>query len=218
VPYTTVVNRRIAPFSFGRQTRSGETWIRTAPNEQVPGKFTTNRGWLDPFNLVNTEDPEGRIVVSILSQHGVTQRFSGALIMGGDGNLIIEGKRGEGESFMLGLSAPEDLPKGIEADVRMLYSRAETVLGIVRFEWVHDGEQAWIVQMHSGATDTTLDYITSKQAERWQTFDVTKGLEGLRHMVSHLPDGTGIILSRRVGLTSHFADVIRRANVPARMN
>lgn len=217
VPFTTVISRRVAPFSFGRPTRSGETWIRTAPGEQVPGKFATNHGWLDPFNLLNTEDPDGDVIKSVLSQQGVTQLYSGALIMGGDGKLIVEGKRGEGKSLMAGVSAPEKLPVEIEAEVRALYARAEASLGIVRFEWVHDGEQAWIVQLHSGVTDSTHDYITSLKAERWQTFDVRAGLEELRKTLAVLSAGTGIVLSERVGLTSHFADVIRRANVPARM-
>jgi hypothetical protein len=217
VPFTTVINRRVAPFSFGRQTYSGETWIRTAPVEQVPGKFKTHHGWLDPFNLLKTEDPDDNAIMSVLSQQGVRQRYSGALIVGGDKQLIIEGKRGEGESLMLGTSAPEQLPKSIRADVQSLYLLAEAAIGEVRFEWVHDGDQAWIVQLHSGATETTQDYITRGDVERWQTFDVNAGLEELRKIVALLPAGTGLILSGRVGLTSHFADVIRRANVPARI-
>ena len=217
VPYTTVINRRVAPFSFGRPTCSGELWIRTAPREQVPGKFTTHHGWLDPFKLLNTEDPEGNAVVSVLSQQGVSQSYSGALIVGRDGNLIVEGKVGEGESLMLGAAAPEMLPEKIEADVRAVYTRADAALGPVRFEWVHDGDQVWIVQLHAGATDTMQDYITSKTASHWQSFDVRAGLEELRKAVATLPPDTGITLSGRVGLTSHFADVIRRANVAARM-
>jgi len=44
VPRTIVINRRIAPFSFGRPTGSSEVWTRTCPHEQVPGKFTTTKG------------------------------------------------------------------------------------------------------------------------------------------------------------------------------
>jgi hypothetical protein len=217
VPFTTVICRRVAPFSFGRPTCSGESWIRTAPIEQVPGRFATNHGWLDPFNLLMTEDPLGISIMSVLSQQGVFQFYSGALIVGGDGNLIIEGKSGEGESLMLGVSVPEELPRQVQMDIRALYARAEAVLGAVRFEWVHDGERAWIVQLHSGVTDTIQDDITNRTAERWQTFDVRLGLDELRKAVAALPVDTGIILSRRLGLTSHFADVLRRANVPARM-
>ena len=158
VPFTTVFGRRVAPFSFGRQTRSGEVWIRTAPIEQVPGKFTTHRGWLDPFNLLRAEDPKGETIVSVLSQVGVKQVYSGACIVGGDGILIIEGKRGEGKSLMLGTSAPERLPDEIDAAIAALYDQARAAFGPVRFEWVHDDQRAWIVQLHSGATDTTREF------------------------------------------------------------
>ncbi len=218
IPLTTVINRRIAPFSFGRATQSGETWIRTAPNVQVPGKFTTNHGWLDPFELLELEDPQGITISSVISQQGVRQRFSGALIVGADGQLIIEGKRGEGETLMLGVSSPEQLPSEVIGDVEALFARAKASIGNVRFEWVHDGEQAWIVQMHSGATDSMQGYITTKEAKYWQTFDVDTGLEKLREALKTLPSDTGVVLSERVGLTSHFADVLRRANVAARMN
>jgi hypothetical protein len=57
VPRTTAVSRKIAPFAFGLSTESCEWWTRTAPTEQVPGKFTTRRGWTDPFDLLRREDP-----------------------------------------------------------------------------------------------------------------------------------------------------------------
>lgn len=218
VPFTTVVNRRVAPFSFGTPTGSGETWIRTAPAEQTPGKFTTHQGWLDPFALLQSEDPSAMLIPSVLAQDGVFQRYSGALILGGDGELIIEGKAGEGESLMLGTTVPERLPSGIEGDLRAVYDRAAAALGAVRFEWVHDGERPWIVQLHRGATETTQEYITALAAERWQEFDVRAGLEALRRVVSELPADTGIALLGRVGLTSHFADVLRKAAVPARID
>jgi hypothetical protein len=217
VPFTTVFGRRVAPFSFGQATHSGEKWIRTAPIEQLPGKFTTHHGWIDPFVLLNAEDPDGDTIMSVLSQEGVRQLYSGALIVGSDGNLIIEGKSGEGESLMLGKSLPEPLPKRINEAVKTLYSRAAAALGVVRFEWVHDGDRAWIVQLHSGATATVGDSITNVAAETWLPFDVRLGLEELRKLVGRLSPGTGVELNGRIGLTSHLADVIRRANVPARM-
>ena len=82
VPSTTVIGRKCAPFTFGRSTGTGETWIRTCPREPVPGKFTTLRGWTDPFKLLDQEDPEGRELASVLSQEGVRAAFSGASIRG----------------------------------------------------------------------------------------------------------------------------------------
>jgi hypothetical protein len=218
VPFTTVIGRRIAPFSFGRETGLTTNWIRTSPSVQEPGKYTTQQGWIDPFELLSAEDPQGTAISSVLCQRGVLQMYSGALIVGIDSQIIIEGKAGEGETFMLGTSTPEELPESVLRDVKALFARAKNSLGPIRFEWVHDGERAWIVQLHVGATRSSADFITDFAAKHWQDFDVSKGLENLRIVVSKLPPDTGIILSQRVGLTSHFADVLRRANVAAKMN
>lgn len=217
VPRTTVINRRVAPFEFGVPTGWPETWIRTAPIEQVPGKFTTHRGWIDPYGLLQTEDPSGKEIASIIAQDGVRPKYSGALIVGRDGKPIVEGKQGEGETFMLGAAAPEKLPDEVLDAVRNLYELAAAALGPVRFEWVFDGERAWVVQLHRGATDTDAVHLTRKHADEWIEFDVTNGLEALRALIGELGDGTGIEIRGRVGLTSHIADVVRKADVPARM-
>jgi hypothetical protein len=217
VPLTTVVNRRVAPFSFGRPTGWSEYWIRTAPPEQIPGLFATRRGWTDPFILLRTEDPDGTDIASVLAQAGVYPAYSGALIVGADGGTIIEGQAGTGESLMRGETVPEPLPPRVLQDVRDLYARAEAVLGPVRFEWVHNGEHVWIVQFHRGATETTFLRVTSGEASDWVQFDVGAGLGALRALLTELPPNTGVILKGRIGLTSHLADVIRKARVPARI-
>jgi hypothetical protein len=217
VPHTTVVNRRVAPFSFGRSTGWGENWIRTAPPEQIPGLFATRRGWSDPFTLLRTEDPNGTDIASVLAQAGIYPAYSGALIVGADGETIIEGRAGIGEPLMRGETVPEPLPAGILQDVRDLYARAEAALGPVRFEWVHNGELAWIVQLHRGATESTPARVTSGEAKDWVQFDVEAGLEALRSLLAQLPRNTGVALKGGVGLTSHIADVIRKARVPARI-
>jgi hypothetical protein len=148
VPFTQVFPRRTAPFSFGRDTGISEPWIRTAPTEQMPGKFTTQRGWTDPFALMQREDPGGTAIASILAQRGVDARYSGALISQPDGGVLVEGVSGFGDPFMVGERAPEALPDAVTADVRAVYDRAHAVLGPVRFEWVHDGTQVWVVQLH----------------------------------------------------------------------
>lgn len=217
VPLTTVINRRVAPFSFGRPTGWGETWIRTSPIEQMPGKFPTYSAWVDPYALIREDDDNEPTIASVLSQEGIRPFYSGALIVGASGEIILEGKSGEGESFMQGECAPEALPEEIEADVRDLFVHAEAALGAVRFEWVHDGNRAWIVQLHRGATETDLTRITQGEAERWVCFDVRQGLEVLRSQIADMAPGAGLILKGKVGLTSHIADVIRKAQIPARM-
>ncbi|MEY9421132.1 hypothetical protein ABIF69_007574 [Bradyrhizobium japonicum] len=217
VPHTTVINRRIAPFSFGRDTGWHERWIRTAPLEQMPGLFSTYRGWTDPFALMKTEDAAGTKISSVLSQAGVYPAFSGALIVSADGRIIIEGRRGAGDSLMLGETQPEDLPENVVNDIHEVYRRAEAAFGPVRFEWVHDGRRLWVVQFHRGATETTDLWLTPGDADSWIEFDVAAGLSVLREVVSTLPPNTGIVLSGRIGLTSHLADLLRKTRTPARM-
>src|SRR5205085_7477326 len=67
VPATTVIPRFLAPFAFGNPTGTGELWIRTCPVEQDPGRFTTLRGWFDPFRLMANEDPKGEMIASVLA-------------------------------------------------------------------------------------------------------------------------------------------------------
>ncbi len=218
VPRSIVINRRIAPFSFGKATGSAERWIRTAPTEQVPGKFTTNHGWLDPFLLLAEEDPNGDQIASIISQDSIKAAFSGALIVGANNEQIVEGRQGEGEDFMQGTAPPEQLPKGILNDIHCLYQKAAKRLGPVRFEWVHDGRQAWIVQLHRGVTSTSSNVVVPGEPREWRSFLVSRGLEELRKELSSLDVAEGILLKGQVGLTSHIADVLRKAGRPARIS
>src|SRR5215218_5836578 len=147
VPATTVVGRRVAPFSFGRPTGSGERWLRTCPAEPVPGRFLTRRGWTDPFALVAAEGPAGQTVVGVLAQEGVRARWSGAAMPDPTGGLLVEGVEGYGDGFMLARAAPAPLPVRVLDDVRRLGARATAALGPVRFEWAHDGDQCWVLQL-----------------------------------------------------------------------
>jgi hypothetical protein len=219
VPRTFVIPRRIAPFSFGQDTGSRETWIRTCPTEPQPGLFTTAKGWLDPFALLAAEDPgEARQIASVLSQAAISARYSGAAIVGADGKLFIEGATGEGDAFMLGTQHAESLPAEILADVARLHENLTGALGPVRIEWVHDGEQVWVVQLHVGATGSTATTLVAGDADQWHEFDVTNGLNSLREFLADLPDDTGVILRGDVGLTSHVADVVRKRGLPARID
>lgn len=216
VPRTMVIGRRVAPFVFGTPTGAAATWMRTAPREPEPGYFTTVKGWRDPFELLAAEDPEGRLA-SVLAQAAVPAFCSGAAITGAGSELIIEGKAGEGDRLMLGEASPEPLPPGVVTDVEHIYQRLSSELGPVRIEWVHDGVKVWIVQLHVGATGTSAATIVEGDAEIWLPFDVSAGLGALRDLLAHAPAESGIELDGRVGLTSHIADVLRRAGRPARV-
>lgn len=217
VPRTTVVGRRVAPFTFGSDTGSNEVWLRTSPTEQQPGKYTTVRGWQDPFRLMASEDPDHAAIASVLSQQAVRAEWSGAAIETSDGNLVVEGVRGTGEGLMLGTVRAVELPTDVGTAVGQLHQQLTDRLGAVRFEWVFDGARAWIVQLHRGATSSSASVIVPGDASEWVVFHVEDGLDVLRDMVRRMAPDTGILIDGQVGLTSHIADVARKAGVPTRL-
>ena len=99
VPRATVISRRVAPFTFGQPTSTSEIWFRTAPAEQIPGTYTTKRGWIDPVKILASEDPEHEVIASVISQAGVYPAFSGASIVSWTGEIVTEGVRGSGDAF-----------------------------------------------------------------------------------------------------------------------
>jgi hypothetical protein len=217
VPATTVVGRRVAPFGFGRPTGGGEQWLRTCPAEPVPGRFLTQRGWRDPFALLAAEDPSGAEVMAVLAQEGVRARWSGAALPGHDGNLLVEGVAGFGDDFMLARAAPATLPAGVLDDVRRLGARAAAALGPVRFEWAHDGDTAWVLQLHLAETAASAATIHPGCPSRWHRFDPTLGLERLRDLIASVGADEGIEVAGDIGVTSHAGDLLRRAAIPSRL-
>jgi hypothetical protein len=219
VPRTTVISRRVAPFSFGQPTLTGETWLRTCPTEQVPGQYTTVAQWTDPYALLAKEDPHGDAIAAILAQHGVDPKWSGATMASADGEDFVQGVPGRGDSFMLGEQAPTPLPDQVLADVRELAGTARKLLGPVRLEWVHDGGQAWAVQLHIARQFFTgANVVSAGDADSWLDFQVSDGLDNLRVLLGRaLAEGAGIRIHGSVGLTSHVGDLLRRAGVPGRL-
>jgi len=218
VPRTTVFNRTVAPFTFGRETGSQEAWLRTAPNKQTPGLYTTTHGWHDPYQLMAREDPTGENIASILRQDGVDARFSGACIMGADDQLILEGKAGKGDDFMVGQKGIATLPNYVDSAVRDIYKQASDYLGPVRFEWAYDGVHVWVVQLHRGKSISAGQTIVPG-AEETAYFEYTtaNGIDGLRELIAQHSEGTGITLVGDVGVSSHFGDLLRKAHIPSRI-
>lgn len=217
VPRTTVIGRRLAPFVFGSETRSGEVWVRTAPTEPQPGRFTTVKGWIDPFKLLAKEDPSGEFIASVLCQAAVPASYSGAAIAGGDNSVIIEGTEGEGDRFMLGLDLPQKLPDNVFEEVNFTFHKLQDLLGPVRFEWVFDGLTTWIVQLHRGGTETITGVLVPGDAYKWTRIEALLPLEDIRDLVHQVEDGAGLVIVGDIGLTSHIADVVRKAGHPARV-
>jgi len=217
VPHTLAIPRRIAPFSFGTATGSSEVWTRTCPAEPHPGLYTTVKGWTDPFTLLAKEDPAGDVLASVLRQDGVPARYSGAAIVQANDILTVEGLAGEGDEFMLGTRDPEELPDQVIDDVAICFRALDAAFGPVRFEWVHDGQKAWIVQLHLGATASSGTEVVPGDATQWLDFTVGDGLETLRALLAKAPEGYGVNVIGQFGMTSHIADVLRRAGRPARI-
>ena len=217
VPKTTVIGRSIAPFTFGSETGTNEFWIRTSPRVQMPGKFSTFRGWRDPYKIMQEEDPTGEYIASVLSMAGVRSAWSGAVITQADGEPLIEGKSGYGDSFMLGQSM-SDVPYDVSAEVLSLYGKAKSMLGDIRMEWCYDGRQVWVVQFHRGRTTTQGNVIVPGSPSAWLEFPVEQGLENLRDLIvtaQKSTQTTGIRVLGQVGVTSHIGDVLRKSGIPS---
>ncbi|MGF7156267.1 hypothetical protein [Novosphingobium gossypii] len=217
VPRTMALPRRVAPFVFGAETGSHESWIRTCPTEQQPGLFTTHRGWLDPYKLLAEEDPNGTAIASVLAQAGVRARYAGASLVTADGRIVVEGVSGVGDAFMLGTHLPEALPGSIVSDVLRAGEALADAFGPIRTEWVHDGERVWIVQLHRGATESTEHVLVPGERAHWIGFDAASGLEAFRALLADINGESGVEIMGAIGMTSHMADVARKSGVPTRV-
>jgi len=215
VPSTNVIGRNVNPFLFGDNTQTYITWMRTAPAEPIPGKLITTRGWSDPFKAC-TDD-----VVSVLAQESVNAGFSGAYLTDDLGRIIIDGTAGYGDEYMLGQTKC-DLPDFVLTKVKQVAHHLNSILGFTKCEWVLDEDhRLWIVQLHTKSVKSVVSPSTIYPGNPtdWIKYDIREGLEGLRDLLDSFPSKDfGIELSGSVGLTSHFCDVLRQAQVPSRIN
>jgi hypothetical protein len=108
------------------------------------------------------------------------------------------------------------LPERVVDDVRRVGARAAT-LGPVRFEWAHDGGQAWVLQLQLATAGASATTIHPGPASRWHRFDPSLGLERLRELIASVGQGEGIEVTGDIGVTSHVGDLLRRAAVPSRL-
>ena len=225
VPKTTVISRNLAPFVFGTETGLFEKWIRTSPILKAPGKYYTSDKWTDPFILMNTEEAKGDKeinIASILSQDAIEAKFSGASIVGKDfDNDIIEGVVGKGEHFMIGEQDVYNLPEKVLREVKRVHSKIRgyyRYLGNVSIEWVYDGKDVWIVQMNQLKISSKKNIIVEGNPVEYIEYDVKKGLEGLRNVISDIEGkNIGIELVGNIGITSHFGDLFRLSAIPSKL-
>lgn len=214
VPKATLLARNVAPFSFGKETGLSEIWFRTCPIEKTPGKFPTFFGWKDPFKLMT--DSEFDQVSSILSQQSVDAVYSGAAVPSKK-ELLIEGVMGFGDDFMVGNASPVALPSDVITKIQTIYIELKSLLGEINFEWVYDGTNVWLVQLSKSTILSSSKIIYPGKVSQYISFNVNNNLEDLRNLIKTLPIDTGIELIGRIGITSHFGDVLRNAHIPSKL-
>lgn len=225
VPKTTVLSRSVAPFTFGTSTGLHEKWIRSCPMVKEPGKYYTGDKWVDPFIMMTEEEEKGKKdinIASVLSQDSVESIFSGACII--KANIeddIIEGVSGKGDSFMLGEEEISNLPKEVIKNIRRLNNKVRKhykLLGDVSIEWVYDGNDIWVVQLNQIRLSGNKDIIVDGNPKDYIKFDTNLGLENLRELIKEIQyKDIGIELLGNIGITSHFGDLLRLANIPSQL-
>lgn len=223
VPYTTVISRNVPPFSFGQKTGLKEKWIRTAPIVKEPGKYYTGDKWTDPFVLMQKEELKGDNqinIASILSQSAVEAVYSGGAIIGeNQASDVIEGVAGKGDNFMVGADYLDFLPDSVLLKLKELLNEIRKyyyLLGDVSIEWVFDGTKIWLVQLNQIKEKGLGTTIVVGEPTKYEKFYVEDGLEQLRSKINVIKGrDIGIELIGDVGLTSHFGDVLRHANIPS---
>jgi hypothetical protein len=217
VPRTTAMPRRLAPFVFGTPTGTGEKWLRTAPAEQQPGRFTTLDTWDDMYDLVKREDPESEIA-AVLAQEAVASVFAGATTSLDDGTILVEGVRSSGNLFMLGEAPSVLLPAEVVQQVEAVVKSLSLRLGPVGTEWAYDGERVWILQVHI-ATPIARGAISAGEATEWRDYYPSEGLSALRALIEEIEgSATGVLVKERIGITSHVGDLLRKHGIPARFD
>lgn len=225
VPFTTVICREVAPFTFGKKTGLFEKWIRTCPIVKESGKYYTDSQWTDPFILMQSEELKGDKpinIAAILSQDAVEAKYSGgAIISKTKENDVIEGVKGTGDQFMLGQAFKHILPDNVKNELNKVINKIRTynnLLGDVSIEWVYDGNEIWIVQLNQLKNSGCGNIVVHGNPLYYEQFNVKQGLESLRDTIKSLQDkNIGIELVGNVGITSHFGDLLRQANIPSRI-
>lgn len=234
VPETTVIARNVTLFTFGVKTGLKEKWIRTCPVTKEPGKYYTGKAWSDPFLLMFNEEAKGvsdnnsdsnlNKIASILSQDSIEAQYSGAAFIRAEKkDDIIEGVKGNGDDFMVGKRNAEVLPATVITAVVMLNDQIRKyneLVGDVSIEWVYDGTEVWIVQMNQlkfgNSNDIERSIIVNGNPERYEKVYVTDGLDVLRSKIElFMGMNIGIELVGNIGITSHFGDLLRQANIPS---
>jgi hypothetical protein len=144
--------------------------------------------------------------------------YSGATITEANGELRVEGVTGAGDSFMLS-GKTDPLPESVITKVTELNDQLSTILGPISFEWVFDGMQAWIVQLHLELSASVGVVIYPGEPAEWIEISASESLDRLRELVASLdPARTGVLLLGSIGTSSHKGAFLRDAQIPSRLH
>lgn len=219
VPKTTLFLRGsyVPLMLFGRDTGEKNVWTRTCPRERTPGKFSTLRGFHDPFALMEADDPEGKTVASAIIQQEVKSEYAGVASFDEKGCFCIEGIEGFGDDFMQGKASPAALPEKVREKVRDEIGAALGFCGALHVEWALDKNRVWVLQFHTSGVSGDGNIIVPGEANFWYYWEPSMGLECLRQMAKEVKERKGgIEISAAVGVLSHAADILRKEGVAAR--
>ena len=117
------------------------------------------------------------------------------------------------------LSADPAITARFEREARALTAVSDRV-GPASIEWAYDGRHVWLLQLHRSHEQVKDGIVVpGEPKDGWLVFEAGHDLEELRALVAEarLLD-KGVLLKGRVGLTSHVGDVLRLAEVPARLS
>jgi hypothetical protein len=93
-------------------------------------------------------------------------------------------------------------------------TRVDDVLAVLR---AHDGDTAWVLQLHLASAAAAGTTIHPGTPSRWHRFDPSLGLERLRDLIASVGVDEGIEVAGDIGVTSHAGDLLRRAAIPSRL-
>ena len=227
-------SRRLFPFSFGQPTGTQGFYMRTCPRERMPGYYPSQLGWFDPYAVIaepetlkqggfqplivggksRTPQLEVPRLASTLAQETVPARYSGMTRIEGEGQVEIDGVKGGGEAFMLGIGTM-NLPDEVKRHAREHATTVESRLGSVEYEWVWDGQQFWIVQL-SSVQSHGLSTSRHTDLEQWVEFSYEgpHHIETFRTLVFSLRGkNIGIRVRGKVSPLSHAGQIARQYGV-----
>lgn len=228
VPYCTIINRHVAPFSIGTKTFTGDKWTRTAPYEKQGGLFDTIKGYEDIFLFMGKNEDmhseKNNQIASIIIQDGVTPVYSGGALVS-NSKIVVEGVIGAGDGFMVGENT-SDIPEYIREKINKKIQEMNLVdnFGNCSIEWVCDGDTMWLLQVNQLSTDVDDNVVVPcDHVNDFIVFDIKdKTLNDLRELIANNSEDIkvkdkGIIIKGNVGISSHYGDLLRKHKIPSKI-